>query len=159
MAASMAAEVGLNFTETENAAGLETLTVGYAGATISGVADDWLVTLPGLTHNGRTVLVWAERPGETGYNVLSFLEGRTWRFKSETAFVTWSGCVNFSGSTALPLGVSCGFATGNGNTYFANVFETTAAAPEPATWGMMGIGFAGLALAGWRPRKPVNAIV
>jgi hypothetical protein len=33
-----------------------------------------------------------------------------------------------------------------------------AAAPEPATWAMMGLGFAGLAFAGWRKAKPALAI-
>ncbi len=37
-------------------------------------------------------------------------------------------------------------------------FDMAAGVPEPATWAMMGIGFAGLAFAGFRTRRPAISI-
>jgi hypothetical protein len=42
-----------------------------------------------------------------------------------------------------------------GNEY-TNV--SLSAVPEASTWAMMGLGFAGLALAGYRSRRPAAAI-
>jgi PEP-CTERM motif len=43
-------------------------------------------------------------------------------------------------------------------TEFAPVLGRSAPVPEPATWAMMGLGFAGLAFAGLRARRTATAI-
>ena len=47
-ATTIAANIAIPITETEpSGGGAETLTVGFAGATIAGVTDAWKITLPG----------------------------------------------------------------------------------------------------------------
>jgi hypothetical protein len=46
------------------------------------------------------------------------------------------------------------FHTNGGTTFtFTNVTPPPAAVPEPSTWAMMALGFAGLGFMGWRSRK------
>ena len=40
-----------------------------------------------------------------------------------------------------------------------NMSEATSAVPEPSTWAMLGLGFVGLALAGWRRNKTARLAV
>src|SRR5215813_13233785 len=68
-------DVAVVFTETSVNGGPETLSVtGVAGATISGTTDNWLITFPAATLGGLP-LYWPEPPGETGFNILSCLNG------------------------------------------------------------------------------------
>jgi hypothetical protein len=49
-------------------------------------------------------------------------------------------------------------ANGNTGNVGANSFTTTGAVPEPSTWAMLLMGFAGLGFAGYRGRKRSAAV-
>ena len=63
----------------------------------------------------------------------------------------------YKNQTFSSLGVTSGryeWTWGTGpNQNFTLVIETARAIPEPSTWAMMLLGFAGLGLAGWRHRR------
>jgi PEP-CTERM motif len=46
----------------------------------------------------------------------------------------------------------------NGNQYFAVGESVNTAIPEPSTWAMMALGFAGLGFAGYRKAKTSRAV-
>jgi hypothetical protein len=49
-------------------------------------------------------------------------------------------------------------ANGNAHLNFYSDFTGSSAIPEPSTWAMMLLGFAGLGFAGYRARKPTAAL-
>jgi hypothetical protein len=55
-------------------------------------------------------------------------------------------------------GINYGFAlSALGNTATAEALGASEAVPEPATWAMMLVGFAGLGFAGWHTRRKIGA--
>ena len=44
-----------------------------------------------------------------------------------------------------------------GNSFEIAAIATSSSVPELSTWAMMGLGFAGLAFAGYRARRPAAA--
>jgi hypothetical protein len=48
-------------------------------------------------------------------------------------------------------------ATSGSSSYGNEITNVSLTAPEPATWVMMGLGFAGFAFAGFRARRPADA--
>jgi hypothetical protein len=82
-------------------------------------------------------------------------------FPSSKGILYSNGLVSIGLEFQLPDGVHFGYATvfgpevvqyGYNATPGASI-ATGAAAPEPATWALMALGFAGLGLAGWRTRQ------
>jgi hypothetical protein len=66
---------------------------------------------------------------------------------------SWSGGTNYS-VTPDGFGVG-GYTQGSANFSVVYTYTPTAPVPEPSTWAMMLIGFAGLGFLGWRgSRKP-----
>jgi hypothetical protein len=79
-----AAQIAVPITETSVGGGPETISVGFAGATIGGVTDNWTITLPGITLSGADLpQVWVEAPGDPGFNDLSIVSSNTLRLVSE----------------------------------------------------------------------------
>jgi hypothetical protein len=74
-------------------------------------------------------------------------------YVSDTAL---SDTATYNGATFATLGVTPGTYKWTWGTGAANQnFTLQIAVPEPSTWAMMLAGFAGLALAGYRSRRPV----
>ena len=156
-ATTIAADIQIPITETEPfGGGAETLTVGFAGATIAGVTDAWKITLPGITLSSLHLpQVWVEKPGDSGFNLLSIGTPDTLGFGSEVPPASLPTTPdNFCGTGApLNLGVSCFIGRDlAGNSYFAAVNEVKSV-PEPSTWAMMIIGFASLGFAAYRGNR------
>jgi hypothetical protein len=156
-ATTIAADIQIPITETEPfGGGAETLTVGFAGATIAGVTDAWKITLPGITLSSLHLpQVWVEKPGDSGFNLLSIGTPDTLGFGSEVPPASLPTTPdNFCGTGApLNLGVSCFIGRDlAGNSYFAAVNEVKSV-PEPSTWAMMIIGFASLGFAAYRANR------
>src|SRR5689334_7003070 len=83
-----AASILIPITETSVGGGLETLFVGFAGATIGGTTDNWTITLPGLSlFFVIPPTVWVEAPGDPGFNVLSVIGTNVLGLVSEANFV------------------------------------------------------------------------
>jgi hypothetical protein len=156
-ATTIAADIQIPITETEPfGGGAETLTVGFAGATIAGVTDAWKITLPGITLSSLHLpQVWVEKPGDSGFNLLSIGTPDTLGFGSEVPPASLPTTPdNFCGTGApLNLGVSCFIGRDlAGNSFFAAVNEVKSV-PEPSTWAMMIIGFASLGFAAYRGNR------
>jgi PEP-CTERM motif len=156
-ATTIAADIQIPITETEPfGGGAETLTVGFAGATIAGVTDAWKITLPGITLSSLHLpQVWVEKPGDSGFNLLSIGTPDTLGFGSEVPPASLPTTPdNFCGTGApLNLGVSCFIGRDlAGNSFFAAVNEVKSV-PEPSTWAMMIIGFASLGFAAYRANR------
>jgi hypothetical protein len=144
-----AAQIGVPITETSVGGGPETLSVGFAGAVIGGIINNWTISLPGITlSSSNPSNVWVEAPGDPGVNILSIAPGNILTLLSETTSPPLTPLNTCGTGAALALGVSCaiGFDTA-GNTYFASINEVkTGAAPEPASLALLGGGLLGLAM-------------
>jgi hypothetical protein len=67
---------------------------------------------------------------------------------------SWSAGTNYSVTPPDTLSVG-GFTQGSANFSVVYTYTPTAPVPEPSTWAMMLVGFAGLGFLGWRgSRKP-----
>jgi PEP-CTERM motif len=72
---------------------------------------------------------------------------------------TLSDSITFDSATFDSLGVTRGIYTWKwGGGVNADSFTLTTVVPEPSTWAMMLLGFAGLGLVGWR-RRPTTCNV
>jgi hypothetical protein len=156
-ATTIAANINIPITETEpSGGGAETLTVGFAGATIAGVTDAWKITLPGITLSSLHLpQVWVEKPGDSGFNVLSIGTPDTLGFGSEVPPARVPTTPDNFCTTGAPLGLGVSCFIGKdiaGNSYFAAVNEVTSV-PESSTWAMMIIGFASLGFAAYRGNR------
>jgi hypothetical protein len=86
---AVATDIALPITETEIGGGPETLSVGFAGAIIGGTTDNWTITLPGFAlSNFFGSVAWAEKPGDSGFNVLSVIGSDELGLVSESASCT-----------------------------------------------------------------------
>jgi hypothetical protein len=151
---ALAAQIGVAITETSVGGGPETLSVGFAGAVIGGTTDNWTIFLPGVTLlSSNPSNVWVEGPGEPGlFNILSITPGNILTLVSGVNSPVLTRSNTCGTGAALALGVSCaiGFDAA-GNTYFASINEVqTPAVPEPSTWAMMLLGFAGISFMAYR---------
>jgi PEP-CTERM motif len=69
---------------------------------------------------------------------------------------SWSAGTNYSVTPSDTLSAG-GFTQGSANFSVVYTYTPTAPVPEPSTWAMMLVGFAGLGFLGWRgSRKPVG---
>jgi PEP-CTERM motif len=72
---------------------------------------------------------------------------------------TSNGRFTFVDSFADITGITVSESLGTSSNSF-EVAQITTSVPEPSTWAMMGLGFAGLAFAGYRVRRaPVRAVI
>jgi hypothetical protein len=119
-------------------------TFAYSGNTI----DDWVVTLGGQTI--ATTNIDLESHGFSGW----FTETATFTYEGDGGLLSFvnngqGGCdANFQNCAPIDPAASGGppFSLLDG-------VSLTGGAPEPSTWAMMFIGFAGLAYAGLRNRR------
>lgn len=77
-------------------------------------------------------------------------------------FVSSLSAINSSGTLGFFFNSAPGqyeeYSTGTGGSFASIVISSAGAVPEPATWGMMLIGFAGLGLAGYRASRKSVAL-
>ncbi|WP_170153452.1 PEP-CTERM sorting domain-containing protein [Roseiarcus fermentans] len=79
-----------------------------------------------------------------------------WDVSVSGAQVTWSAPAGASLASGDKYYTYVDFSddtAGGSNSGFSAAFTGAAAAPEPATWAMMALGFAGLGFAGFRARR------
>ena len=141
------------------------------GQAVSGTGT---LSILGL-KNAPIVLITASTPGASGYpdNLLGYrANDGTDYFDLDQAYpISTNGLLFAVGTTTAQWGLDPQFAiwsegtgyaaafTGNvGGTEYYNLqgsamASATGAVPEPSTWAMFGIGFAGLGLAGWRKTR------
>ena len=141
------------------------------GQAVSGTGT---LSILGL-KNARIVLITSSTPGASGYpdNLLGYrANDGTDYFDLDQAYpISTNGLLFAVGTTTAQWGLDPLFAiwsegtgyaaafTGNvGGTEYYNLqgsamASATGAVPEPSTWAMFGIGFAGLGLAGWRKTR------
>jgi hypothetical protein len=151
-----AAQIGIGFNEITGS-GPDTLSVfNFPTAIIGGTTDNWTITLPGITLSSLDLpQVWIEKPGDTGFNVLSIIGPNELSLVSETTNPGTND--NFCG-TGSPLnpGVTCFIGSdGLGNDYFASISEITT--PLPAALPLFATGLGGLGLLGWRRKRKAQA--
>jgi PEP-CTERM motif len=143
--------------------------LGYAplqgGGTLTATSNgdgSWTVDavtgeVGGLTISGVTNYFLADN--------LVYPTGLTQASTGGFAFVTDTGVdvdiFSFFGQGSVPSGNAYGEETSVGfgvGTFSMSAVTTTGAAPEPSTWAMMTLGFAGLGFLGYRKAKaPVAA--
>ncbi len=139
----------------------------------------------GLPAGGQNLELNAGTWGTDSYTVTGLTIGQayilSWDYGGRTSGGPSSATVSFGGDVLTTDSDSIGVWTLNtftvvatattenivlaaaqtGTNSYGNEFTnfSLTAAPEPATWAMMGIGFAGLAFAGYRGRRSAISIV
>ncbi len=129
-------------------------------------ASDFAVTFIGFPV---PVIDQSPSPEPGGYNTFT-------RFTSDVDgnLYAWTPDYSYGSNTVVFTAPSAAADLTNGDLYFVNVvFSTggldgsntgftaafsTETVPEPSTWAMLGLGFAGLAFAGYRSRRSSAAI-
>jgi PEP-CTERM motif len=140
--------------------------------------------LPSANAGGQNLELNANWWGTDSYTVTGLTVGATYYLSYDYGGRTDGGpssaTVSFGGVTLTTNSGSIGHWTSNffqvvasqssedliltafqtGNTSYGNEFTNfrLSAAPEPSTWAMMGLGFAGLAFAGYRTRRAAISI-
>jgi len=152
--AANAVQIPINLVEVDDGFGNLSLTSSLGS--VSGVSGDWTIDFAGtgVTIGSRDLpLVWKQLTG-TLVNRLSNIGGNNLRLQSDVVDNVSTG-TNYCGTGApLNLGVSCYVGSGNGNDYFAKVYERVeVAVPEPSTLALFGLGLLGMGLT--RRRKKV----
>ncbi len=143
------AQAGINFHETSNGAGTDSLTSSNPGAVITGTSDNWNIDLSalGITLSANDLpQAWVEAPGENGVNYLTIVDPTTLNLQSEFTGSTPTPD-NFCGTgSPLPDGTTCFIGTDTAGTeWFATVTESGPESPEPGTFMLLGLGVAGVA--------------
>lgn len=122
-------------------------------------ADDYIFTLPGTTGQVGASVISIDLAGSGGTLDLTnvFLNGADLAITRTGNLVMASGVINTFGGAGQTLRI-VGTTTGLGGSYGGNVTFAAGAIPEPATWGMMILGFGAVGAAVRRRRSTAQVL-